>query len=560
MLAIYCRISKEKEEGKDRSINDQKQLGIDLANDLNIPYKVFIDEGISGTLPIEKRPEFSLLLDEIENHKFTHLYAYDQSRLERSPETRLILNKLLKDNGISLYTDNGEVDLHNDEVEMLGDVMSAFNSYFVRQTRKKVKSVLKRRVKEGKAHSSILPYGYKKDLNGFLAIDEEEAEIIKRIYKESLKGKGTNKIAEILNSEGVFTRYNKIGKGTITTINKYTKEATTKRKKDINWSGNTIRNIIKNTLYKGNRNYSGEVFKAPIIINTIQWQKVNDNLKKNRNNSGVNVEHKYLLKGKLICGKCRRNYYGRTRVNKKDNFYMCSSKRIKLENCGNRSINITVLEDLIWQRFFADKQLLSIVNKHFENNDLDTIIFNLNNKLESLNNDLLSNATQRKKAIKLAINGLLDEEDIKPEIQRIDREKNDIEIKIGNIEEQLYSYNNINLKKDEVDADLFNLKNVSFNDKKDLINKYISEIEILFKEPFYVLRLKFNIPNIDIEYYIIEKLYDIAWDFSNQITIPLSDKSKKYTVEELEQKAEILGTKFMKSNIFLDIHNSRIIF
>ena len=82
MLAIYCRISKEKEEGKDRSINDQKQLGIDLANDLNIPYKVFIDEGISGTLPIEKRPEFSLLLDEIENHKFTHLYAYDQSRLE----------------------------------------------------------------------------------------------------------------------------------------------------------------------------------------------------------------------------------------------------------------------------------------------------------------------------------------------------------------------------------------------------------------------------------------------------------------------------------------------
>ena len=55
------------------------------------------------------------------------------------------------------------------------------------------------------------------------------------IYKMSLEGKGTNKIAEILNGRGTPTRYNLIGKGTLTTKN-FGKVKTTK-KKDIKWSG-----------------------------------------------------------------------------------------------------------------------------------------------------------------------------------------------------------------------------------------------------------------------------------------------------------------------------------
>ena len=234
MFAIYCRISKEKTEGKDRSINDQKKTGIELANKIGLPYKVFIDEGVSGTLPIDKRPQFSKMLDDVESNKITHLFAYDQSRLERSQQTRIILNQILKDNNIKLFTSSGEVDLQNDEVEMLGDIMSAFNSYYVRSTKKKIKSVLLRNVEEGKAHSSILPYGYKKDENGYLEIELDEAKIIKRIYDFSLKGTGTNKIAELLNNEGVKTRYNKIGKGYITRYNKYTKEPKTIKKTDIN--------------------------------------------------------------------------------------------------------------------------------------------------------------------------------------------------------------------------------------------------------------------------------------------------------------------------------------
>ena len=80
MIAIYCRISREKEAGKDRSINDQKLSGIELAKKLNILYRVYIDEGISGTLPINERPALSdLISDSVYDSVCTSVYdsVYD---------------------------------------------------------------------------------------------------------------------------------------------------------------------------------------------------------------------------------------------------------------------------------------------------------------------------------------------------------------------------------------------------------------------------------------------------------------------------------------------------
>lgn len=151
MLAIYCRISREKEEGKDRSINDQRLSGIELAKELKEEYEVYVDEGISGTNAIIDRPEFSRMLDDITDSKISIVYAYDQSRLERSPETRYIFKKLLKNYKIQLYDEGGVVDLHNEESEFFGDLLSLINEYQVKITQKKIKSVLRRNASEGKA-------------------------------------------------------------------------------------------------------------------------------------------------------------------------------------------------------------------------------------------------------------------------------------------------------------------------------------------------------------------------------------------------------------------------
>src|SRR5690606_7045398 len=104
MLGIYCRISREKEEGKNVSIPDQKKKGIAKAKELGENYKIYVDEGISGTLSVTDRPQFAQLVDDIKKDKITHVFAVDQSRIERSPETRMMVNRLLKDKGIRMFT------------------------------------------------------------------------------------------------------------------------------------------------------------------------------------------------------------------------------------------------------------------------------------------------------------------------------------------------------------------------------------------------------------------------------------------------------------------------
>lgn len=268
-----------------------------------------------------------------------------------------------------------------------------------------------RNAKEGKAHSSIYPYGYTKDENGFLVINEDEAKVVRRIYRDSLNGIGTNKIAENLTNEGIPTRYNKIGKGFIQTVNKDTGKITKTKKSDIRWSGNTIRSIIKNTIYKGERKFGGNIYESPAVFDPKYWDKVNNNLSKNRNNSGKKVEHKYLLKGVLECGVCDRNMYGRSRISKKDHYYMCSSKRFKHLNCGNRSINIDFFEFWLWSYLIHQKPIKESILGNKQRN-INAEINSLEAQKQQYFEEIKSINKKRSKAIDLSVNELITNQEL----------------------------------------------------------------------------------------------------------------------------------------------------
>jgi DNA invertase Pin-like site-specific DNA recombinase len=495
MLGIYCRISREKEEGKDRSIADQKALGIELAQRLSTEYKVYIDEGYSGTLEnIEDRPSFSRMIDDIQEGIIDSVFVFDQSRLERNPQIRYVIKKIFKDNNTKLFTHNGEVKSNNDEEEMFGDLMSVYNQYYVKITSKKIKSVLRRNAKEGKVHSSIFPYGYGKDDKGYLIVNEEEAEIVKRIYSESLQGLGTNKIAERLNGDGILTRYNKISEGTIKVKNKYTKQVSEKNKTEVKWAGNTVRGIIKNPIYKGERHFGGEVFDAPIIIEFDLWEEVNNNLPRNSNNSGKKVDHKYLLKGFLECAYCGRNMYGRTRVNKKDNYYMCSSKRLKEQNCGNKSINIDVLDDFIWSSIFTEYDIKNAILKDESESGIDKLSI-LNREIEELEKEKSSYLNEKKRAIELVVKGTLKESEVRQIIDANDIKVSDINIRMENLKEEMrFEERATGLKEDLfVDIQLFK-EETPFNKRQETIRKYIRRIRVYFDKEiqYYYITVKFN--------------------------------------------------------------------
>jgi len=542
MLGIYARISREKEDNKDRSINDQIKLGKEYAKEHKLKYELYIDEGFSGTLDIQERPSLEKLVLDVFANKITRVFAYDQSRLERNNIVWTKLYSFFTEKKVKLhFHTSGDFDFASDNNYLLSNITSIINNYYTRVTSNKIKSVLKRNAREGRAHA-IPPYGYSKDENGFLIIDEKESIIIKRIFKMSLSGIGIESIANKFNDECILTAYNKIGEGTYQVKDKFTGKIKNLKKKDSKWRGNTILSIIKNPIYKGILVRSNEEFNHPslAIFDEHYWEKVNKNLKKNKNNSGKKVNHKYLLRGLIRCGRCQRNYAGRSRVSKKDHYYQCTSKRYKGESCGNRSINIDKIEGIIWGRFFKKGKLLELIKQGFKNEDKKTQeINNLIEINEKKFNDFLK---QKNKLIQLASKGIFSDEEIVSQKTKLESSINEVEILLTDYRKQLSNLKNSNKLVNQYRKDFDKYSdNLTFLQKKDIVNEYISDIIVYsFDNNInkYSIVLKFKI-GIEDEHYLYFRKKDVLISITNNSLISSSFFNDETNESYLEDK-EIL--------------------
>lgn len=559
MLAIYARISREKLEGKDRSINDQVQTGKELAEKLKLDYEVYIDEGYSGTLDIEDRPELMRLVEDILNKKITHVFAYDQSRLERNKDVWSKLYGIFQDKKVKLsFKDTSEFDFESDENFLFSHITSLINNFYAKVASSKIKSVLARNIQDGKVHAKSA-FGYTKDENGYLIVDEEESKTVKRIYQMSLQGKGTDKIAEILNYEGIPTSYNKDAKGGSYKIrDRYDPTRVTEKKKsDAKWRGKTVQGIIKNTLYKGDRFWKGNYYKAPAIFDEFYWQKVNENLQKNRNNTGKKVEHKYLLKGIIKCN-CGRNMYGRSRVNKRDHTYICSSRRYKGENCGNRAINIDKIENLIWEHFFIKDELLKLLNE--ASNSGDSVLEKLLIEKELLEKRFQDNEKGRQNLMKFIAGGAITMDDAKTQLEQIKSDNNKIRIEISEIELRISNFKDFERLIIETKEDFkqYTLE-TDFEVKRNLVHKYIEKIVVAYKDTpefpnSYYLLIEFK-NEIVREKYIFNAKSGYIYSLRDQVVKKLVGSEIQYIVSFEDIDKQILhiqdGTTLVKPHFYL---------
>ena len=456
MLAIYTRLSKE--DKVSTSIVNQTREGKEFALKNNLKYTIYNEgEGISGGAEIKDRPQLNRLLLDIRNGDIKAIWFRNQNRLERNSATYVIFISEAKKYNVDVYFNDKLHNFNNPSDNLLGNITSAVNQYQRDLQAAQTKRTLKDNVRDGKVWS-VVAYGYKSD-NGYLAIDKEEAIVVRDIFKMSLSGKGTDSIANDLNDKGVSSRKGKL------------------------FRGKTIQGMIKNTIYKGKRLYSNEYYDCPNIIEPHLWQKVNDNLKNNRNNSGKKVDHKYLLKGLLKCGECGRNYYGRKRLSGKDNSYMCSSKRYKELSCCNKRILIPFLDKLIWSQLFSKKLFLKAYQDFIANNDNDLIV----SRIKKENNIIEKTISSNKNKINKLLDNFIDNENtnesiinqVKSKINSIENDNTSLkEIRNNNLEE---------LKQFEKAGDCFiedilnrDDLNPSFNVKKEIINSFVNKIIITF--------------------------------------------------------------------------------
>jgi site-specific DNA recombinase len=556
MLAIYTRLSREDEDSN--SINNQKREANEYAliNGFTKSEIYNEGEGLSGTLDKNKRPEFNRLISDIEADKITHIWMRKQDRLARSGFIVLQFAEAVIRNNVKLiFGDKGEIDLTDPVQKFHLTIMAAVDELKPNAQSKSTITAIKDNFKEGKTHGKTT-YGYAKDKNtNKIIIDDLEADLVRSIFMLSLNGIGTQKIADELNKEKKETQYCKLGNNiegknkSYNVKNRYTNKISTKNKSEVRWKAGTVYGMLTNTSYKGMRKYGKgdnlKYFPIPEIIKPHIWEQVNDNLTKNSHNKGNKPKYEYLLKGLMRCGKCGNNYYGRTRKDKSDNFYMCSSKRKPEHNCGNRSINIDFLDNLIWNRLSSEDGIKSKIENYFNNNVSEIRIDELKIEIGKINKSIDAFKVQKKSTIRYAKEG-----DIIDEIlDEIEIDINKSKTKYEQLYAELISLQQLVENRTDYITKLTNLnEKLPFNEKLNIVKKYIKDIIILngFEDRLsYGVQIKLQLGSELNEMHIINYYYKFRIDVSNKKVHLLSNKLKKLTTEQQEIEKEKIYNEFV---------------
>lgn len=358
MVGIYCRISGNKEEGKDTSIETQEERGKAFAKGLGMPYKLYYDIGVSGT-NYEKRDDFPKFLKDIKDSVITDIYAINQSRIERNPEIWQLFQSTVLNANAKWYPNGIYFDLDNTMNRFIANIISLVNKLHADLTSDAVTIAFSKNAKLGKGHG-MRPYGIYYDKEGYMQIEEEEIEHVKNMFKWSVEGMGVYSIATKLNDYEVPTRYDKLGS---TPAGRKGKNEGKQNKK---WWGSTVSGILKNEIYKGVYKFGEDITDLPhlAIMTPEEFEAVQDNFEKNkRTKVGKPTEHKYLLHGLLYCEDCGYKFFGKRRKASRENTYRCSGNEAPLHICNNsKGFNIGRVETFILKHLFETKELQNHLN------------------------------------------------------------------------------------------------------------------------------------------------------------------------------------------------------
>ena len=246
--ALYCRLSQNDGiEGDSNSIQNQKAILQKFAEDHHFPSPCFyVDDGFSGGN--FQRPAFQQMISDMGNGEIGIIVTKDLSRLGRNQlHTGLYIEERFPMFGVRYIAINDNVDTDSSESNDLMPFKNLFNEWFIRDTSRKIRAVLKAKAERGERLGTRAPYGYRKDPGTKkLIVDEEAASIVRRIFAMCAAGSGPSQIARILKKEQILTP----------TMYAYTKYGITHvgldTQRPYHWSGDTVADMLENEIYLGN--------------------------------------------------------------------------------------------------------------------------------------------------------------------------------------------------------------------------------------------------------------------------------------------------------------------
>ena len=193
--AAYARVSSDSED-QINSYNAQIRYYTEmLSNSINTVFvDMYADEGITGT-SADKRDDFLRLMKDCRRGRIDRVLTKSVSRFARNTKECLEAVRELKTLGISVYFEKENIDTGELSSEMLLALHSQFAQEESVSISKNVRMGFRKRMNDGTYVPSATPYGYIRSENG-VRVDEEKAELVRRIFRDYLNGDSESTIAK----------------------------------------------------------------------------------------------------------------------------------------------------------------------------------------------------------------------------------------------------------------------------------------------------------------------------------------------------------------------------
>ena len=334
---LYERLSRDDElQGESNSISHQKQMLEEFARRNNLPNpRHFTDDGVSGTR--FDRPGFLAMMEEVEAGRVEAIVIKDMSRLGRDYLKVGQVMEILRQRGVRLIAINDGVDSlkGDDDFTPFRNIM---NEFYARDTSRKIRSVFKSKGMSGKHLTGTVIYGYLWDeKREHWLVDEEAAEVVRRIFSLTMEGYGPYRISKLLSEAKVeipAVHLARFDEG----VNR------TKPVKDpYGWGSSTIVSILKKREYLGHTvNFKTRKHfkdKKSHYVDESEWtifentheaiidQETFDNVQRVRGNARRYPDgfgEAYPLTGLMYCADCGgKMYVHRTYNGKRVPQYTC---------------------------------------------------------------------------------------------------------------------------------------------------------------------------------------------------------------------------------------------
>ena len=361
---LYERLSRDDNmDGESYSIGNQKKLLIKVAKEKGYTNLVhFFDDGISGVTM--DRPGFADMIQQLEQGKAAAVFVKDLSRLGRNYiEVGRLTEEFFPNHDIRLVAVSDNIDTDEGENE-LAPIRNLFNEWYARDISKKRRISNKIKGNAGEPMGQP-PYGYIKDPENpkRWIVDEEAAQIVRRIYRMTLEGVGTEQIAAKLEEDGVLTPraywhskgINRPGKVKDLPPTHWNSSSVIKMLSVQEYCGDILNFKTYSKSYKNKKRLENDrenwaIFKdvhEPIIERAVfeQVQQKRGKMRKRQAKDGV----RSMFSGLLVCADCGSNlHFHFNQGNPEIKYFNCSNYKGNRGTCGSTHyVRVDFLEQVV---------------------------------------------------------------------------------------------------------------------------------------------------------------------------------------------------------------------